>query len=1070
MREQFSLECWTQLDNHRTLEGAIRRVSARFAVDRNQPSIWQQMHTKKLEVHDDTVVFNHGNIKKYGDRPYTETFQSIGYHNQMEMNTRLAVSFLEVKEDRARNAMKLCVLGGVIRPLELLGAGDMSYLGLLKINPIAEEEAAKLNIRFDEGDVLKINFKTDPRDIVDDDSWDFIISKPFAWNLQGEITGQLVRPREKSQPNASEAERQEGRRLLNMNLPVKHFDASNLQDVRAAVDSSTPVMVSITFSESYKSEDRLIAAQDILLNGSRPVLPKDKAHPSDPDRKKSGWAQKWGEFLLMRDCRSSGTHDMLPSEISKNYMADNFTDTDQVASTQYLYNAPVTYNGLKIAGIQGFPGVGKTTFAAGVIVAKLLGDPQTKAVFSASSNQPVDVFVKKINLALQKARDNPLYAHLLQHFLAIRVYNDKSENRYILAMCDRNRLENLEQSQREREDDQDLADLEDIRALWPEYDPSNPDQEVPEHLRSVFMPSKTATSSQQAPVLEAQEQTSSTSEDPIDAIKLNTVTSDDGDEDEVDDDEDNFNSDLTPDYPGKTYNASGKSKGKKKSKGQSKKQKDKAAVAFQRQELYNKRTAVESDYTARDRETAVELTDAQYRGDDFTPVIYGGTLAGGIIDLGNEEIPSEKLLAKASKAIVDRINAQRFLPDHGVRDTRYQESELGIARHTINYAKSHSDEPVFASFLKACDDYTEQGSSMTKESLKERDAAIAGAFARVKELAALQGMTANNTGHPGNKFPPKVFLLVDEAGMANLGEFCMLVANMDVEECILLGDEQQLQPQVQFIRPVGLTREVGMSILRYFANNHWKMGMLNLQRRSAPGMMRIPSTLAYHGLIQDAPSTFVDSPKLQLAKRIRDWFNKEFPDQQSDQFYRYILLRSFGEVRDELTGSFFNLDTAAVIVNLQEKMVREGVIEAKDCATITHYTAQQRIHDFALAELHSENDNLNLADLRNYTTDEYQGDEGPLIWGDSVRTGLPGFTADQGRNVVLHTRGQCGFINVADTFHLQAANSKQSTPFMVRSMNEARRIGACIYIDPKGPHAWLLTHKHVHCWGQARRT
>lgn len=168
MREQFSLECWTQLDNHRTLEGAIRRISARFAVDRNQPSIWQQMHTKKLEVHDDTVFFNHGNIKKYGDRPYTETFQSIGYHNQMEMNTRLAVSFLEVKEDRARNAMKLCVLGGVIRPLELLGAGDMSYLGLLKINPIAEEEAAKLNIRFDEGDVLKINFKTDPRDIVDD--------------------------------------------------------------------------------------------------------------------------------------------------------------------------------------------------------------------------------------------------------------------------------------------------------------------------------------------------------------------------------------------------------------------------------------------------------------------------------------------------------------------------------------------------------------------------------------------------------------------------------------------------------------------------------------------------------------------------------------------------------------------------------------------------------------------------------------------------------------------------------------------------------------------------------------
>ena len=87
---------------------------------------------------------------------------------------------------------------------------------------------------------------------------------------------------------------------------------------------------------------------------------------------------------------------------------------------------------------------------------------------------------------------------------------------------------------------------------------------------------------------------------------------------------------------------------------------------------------------------------------------------------------------------------------------------------------------------------------MDKESRKDLDGAIADIFAHVKKVTAIQGMTANNFGHAGNEFSSCDLLLVDEAGMMTVAEFCML-ANVDVDDVIMMRNNLRLKPISSFL-------------------------------------------------------------------------------------------------------------------------------------------------------------------------------------------------------------------------------------------------------------------------------
>jgi hypothetical protein len=144
------------------------------------------------------------------------------------------------------------------------------------------------------------------------------------------------------------------------------------------------------------------------------------------------------------DARVTKFRDLLPAKVSKDFIG-KFLDTDQVKVKQYLKQAPTTRNSKCLAIIKGGARCRKSLFIAGLAVTKLLREPKHCIVVVTSLNQPINVFIKKINLALAKAKLDPKHATTLRNRIAIRVYNNKLEAKYPLLIANKERLETLEQ-------------------------------------------------------------------------------------------------------------------------------------------------------------------------------------------------------------------------------------------------------------------------------------------------------------------------------------------------------------------------------------------------------------------------------------------------------------------------------------------------------------------------------------------------------------------------------------------------------------------------------------------------
>jgi hypothetical protein len=143
--------------------------------------------------------------------------------------------------------------------------------------------------------------------------------------VQGEIVGLLTRPRVLLPPDPTEEDKKKGRPLVKMNLLVKKIDAYTLEEARAVLESATPVRCTITYNTSVKSETRLVAGMDIILNSSRPTI--GKKSDDEPSRSYSESVEFWGDFLLMKDARITEFRDLLLAKVSKDFMG-KFPDVD----------------------------------------------------------------------------------------------------------------------------------------------------------------------------------------------------------------------------------------------------------------------------------------------------------------------------------------------------------------------------------------------------------------------------------------------------------------------------------------------------------------------------------------------------------------------------------------------------------------------------------------------------------------------------------------------------------------------------------------------------------------------
>jgi hypothetical protein len=141
----------------------------------------------------------------------------------------------------------------------------------------------------------------------------------------------------------------------------------------------------------------------------------------------------------------------------------------------------------------------------------------------------------------------------------------------------------------------------------------------------------------------------------------------------------------------------------------------------------------------------------------------------------------------------------------------------------------------------------------------------------------------------------------------------------------------------------------------------------------------------------------------------------------------YIDVRHGREIQDEITGSFMNVATAAV-VSIIEKGILAGVFTPEDVPHMTHYTAQIRIYQHAYAKLAEQYPAYGFENIQIVTTDLIQGGQGccPIV--NTVRTDELGFTNNRGRNVVAITRAQDFQLVIDNVQNLGRANTKRLPP------------------------------------------
>lgn len=471
---------------------------------------------------------------------------------------------------------------------------------------------------------------------------------------------------------------------------------------------------------------------------------------------------------------------------------------------------------------------------------------------------------------------------------------------------------------------------------------------------------------------------------------------------------------------------------------------------------------IHQNYTAEDNSNAVTISEADLEGTAALK-FYGPLLPGGVVDLQHESIPEEAKKNKTAVDIVKQLNRQMEPTDTGVTDKRYKVTGYSIAQIAIGYLKFDEKWKYLSVLLER---FASSPDDMIRDDKQDLKKDLNKLICQIKGEVAVIGLTVNALGIPRNRDNIGKFdlVVIDECGMMNLIEFLMVAANLD--ECtkfLLLGDGKQLAPRVPMMENnIGFTRELGQSIMEYLEANHWPTALLNLNRRGAPSINEIPSMLYYYGRIKDAPCTQNSHPK--TATYI-EFFKKLFPGYSGNIPNIYIDVRGEGEIKDEVTGSYVNMSTAAVIVSIVEKGILEKVFAAEDIPHITHYTAQMKVFRHAYAQLAAQFPDAGFENIRIVSTDSIQGDQGSCPFVNTVRTTHLGFTNNIGRNVVAKTRAQ-DFQVVVDNVHRLGDNEKMHRqPYMRQAFDAAKKKKVCVQVKATGDYGYLMDHRYVHARG-----
>lgn len=297
----------------------------------------------------------------------------------------------------------------------------------------------------------------------------------------------------------------------------------------------------------------------------------------------------------------------------------------------------------------------------------------------------------------------------------------------------------------------------------------------------------------------------------------------------------------------------------------------------------------------------------------------------------------------------------------------------------------------------------------------------------------------------------------DECGQASVPDWLNVIARYKFKQVFLLGDPNQLYPVVVGPSPLtGFMRSLEMSPIQLLLDAHWPSVTLTNNRRSAKGIIDIPSKLFYKGLVKAHPSSGDDGKHkwtAPVANLIREAFSTEV-DSTNLSSVAYFSSSAPSGV-DRLTFSSFNTKNQAFCLNFVEKCVVELGVAPQDIGYTSPYQAQCKRMALALRKLEAhyktQGKSFVFSLIKCAPIDGYQGGSAKVMVGDFTSSEKLGFMSARGRNCVLLTRAEDFALYIGNKDIRAPRDETKNYPSMGFAMAGLDKVCHNLDVD----HAWM---------------
>lgn len=284
------------------------------------------------------------------------------------------------------------------------------------------------------------------------------------------------------------------------------------------------------------------------------------------------------------------------------------------------------------------------------------------------------------------------------------------------------------------------------------------------------------------------------------------------------------------------------------------------------------------------------------------------------------------------------------------------------------------------------------------------------------------------------------FVAVDEASMIRETELHAAFAWLYPISFGLFGDSRQLGPHSSSGKSENpFYKQVQMSLLERMSTAGYMATFLTHQRRMMGAIQRLSREIFYH---DKEMKNAVSDPE-NKGRRLASW-NKEQHKVNSNA----LMLGVPWATEEQIDTSFANAGNRAVVLELVRRLVRDGLVEAKDIVVLVGYEAQWRQYIKDLHTLARTDPTVAWNSVRPFKIDAIQGNEADIVIFDYVRSGRQrGFMGGSRRMNVACSRGRFGFYLVASASTLKVR--VYEVPARVQQFFEGWRVKVAMDKPPR---------------------